>query len=469
MKMSGRKVVVFVVLAAAVALAYQLPYLRYNFYQQMMDGLALTDLQIGLIGSTVSLVSTLCYPIGGVLADKFSCKSLIVLTFGSFTALSVWFAFAQGFVQLVIIHALFAFFGIATLWSAYLTAVRGLADEKSQSKIFGWNEGTRGIIQFVTSLVIVALMAVALNVAAANGGYADSAALQAAAATDPTALADFSAGSASGFRYVMLFAAGICAIFMVLAIIFMDSGKKQKAEAAAEEKSAANEKKYGVGDVIKNPGVWIVMLLIMFAYLFWTIGNSYLTQYTTDVLGLDSGTASTIGTVRTYLIVAVAGFLGGILLDKFPYKGRSFVVLLVIDTILVIVVMLTGSQLAICVAVTIAISFISNIMKTTYWSTMGEAGIPAAMTPLATGLISFIAFIPDWIYPTVFGGMLDTARAADGGVAGSAVQGTYMVIFVVLIISGIIGMIIAFILWKRTQKLEAAGLVEIDHGKKAEA
>ena len=463
MKMSGRKVVVFVVLAAAVALAYQLPYLRYNFYQQMMDGLALTDLQIGLIGSTVSLVSTLCYPIGGVIADKFSCKSLIVLTFGSFTVLSIWFAFAQGFVQLVIIHALFAFFGIATLWSAYLTAVRGLADEKSQSKIFGWNEGTRGIIQFVTSLAIVALMGVALNVAAASGGYADATALQTAAAsgTDAVALADFSAGSAAGFRYVMLFAAALCAIFMVLAIIFMDSNKKENkvADTDAQNQPAVEEKKYGVVDVIKNPGVWIVMLLIMFSYMFWTIGNSYLTQYTTDVLGLDSGTASTIGTVRTYLIVAVAGFLGGIVLDKFPYKGRSFVVLLAVDTILVIVVMLTGSQLAICVAITIAISFISNIMKTTYWSTMGEAGIPAAMTPLATGVISFIAFIPDWIYPTVFGGMLDSARAADGGAAGAAVQGTYMTIFIILIICGIIGMIVAFMLWKRTKKLEAEGLL----------
>ncbi len=90
---------------------------------------------------------------------------------------------------------------------------------------------------------------------------------------------------------------------------------------------------------------------------------------------------------------------------------------------------------------------------------MGEAGIPAAMTPLATGVISFIAFIPDWIYPTVFGGMLDTARAADGGVAGAAVQGTYMTIFVVLIVCGIIGMAVAYMLWRRTKKLEAEGLL----------
>ena len=431
MKLSGKNVIVFIVLAASVALAYLMPYLRFNFYQQMMDGLMLNDAQIGLIGSAVNLVNTLCYPIGGALANRFKTKTLIVTTLASFVVLSLWYAFATGFVQLFIIHVLFAFFGIATLWSAYLSAVRGLADEKSQSKVFGWNEGTRGLIQFVCSLVFVALMGVAVN-------------------------------AAQGFTYVMIFAAVVCAIFLVLAIVFMDGGKKKSeeeaaAEAAAAEAAAADEKKYTIGDVLKNPGVWIVTFLIMFAYFFWTVGNSYLSQYTVDVLGLDAGTASTIGTVRTYLIVAIAGLLGGVLLDKFPYKGRSFIVLLAIDIVLVIAVMLTGSQLILCVAITICIAFISNIMKTTYWSTMGEAGIPAAMTPLATGVISFICFIPDWIYPALFGGWLEAARP--GGT--EALAGVYTTIFIILIVFGILGMIVAFIHWKRAQKLEAAGLIEI--------
>ena len=431
MNLKGKNIVVFIVLAAAVALAYQLPYLRYNFYQQMMDGLLLDDAQIGIIGSAVNLVNTLCYPIGGILADKFKTKTLIVITLASFTLLSVWYAFATGFVMLFIIHVLFAFFGIATLWSAYLNAVRGLADEENQSKVFGWNEGTRGIIQFVVSLAIVALMGIAVN-------------------------------AAQGFTYVMLFAAGVSAVFLVLAIIFMDGGKKD----GGESKSAAVEqKKYTIGDVLKNPGVWIVTFLIMFAYFFWTVGNSYLSQYTVDVLGLDAATASTIGTVRTYLIVAIAGLIGGVLLDKFPYKGRSFIVLLALDIVLVIGVMFTGSQLMLCVALTICVAFISNIMKTTYWSTMGEAGIPAAMTPLATGIISFICFIPDWIYPALFGGWLADARAADGGVAGAAVAGVYTNIFIILIVFGILGMVMAFIHWKRAQKLEAEGIIEIKHGK----
>ena len=55
MKLSGKNVIVFIVLAASVALAYLMPYLRFNFYQQMMDGLMLNDAQIGLIGSALAM------------------------------------------------------------------------------------------------------------------------------------------------------------------------------------------------------------------------------------------------------------------------------------------------------------------------------------------------------------------------------------------------------------------------------
>jgi hypothetical protein len=101
---------------------------------------------------------------------------------------------------------------------------------------------------------------------------------------------------------------------------------------------------------------------------------------------------------------------------------------------------------------------IANIMKTTYWSTLGEAGIPAAMTPLATGFISFICFMPDWIYPTVFGNWLSEARLVG---TTEALASVYTTIFIILMVCGVLAMILAFIHWKRAQKLEAAGLVEI--------
>lgn len=443
MKFTARKLMVFIILAAAVALAYQLPYLRYTFYQQMMEGLFLTDAQIGLIGTTVNVINTICYPIGGILAEKFKTKSLIVLTLAMFTVLSVWFAFTTDFVQLLIIHALFGFFGIATLWSAYLTAVRGLADESNQSKIFGFNEATRGVLQTICGFVFLYLMGVA-------------------------------ASATLGFRAVMLFGAVICAAFTVLAVIFM--GDEGKAEGKREEEQAP-ARKYTVKDVLTNPGVWLVTFLIMCAYVFWSMGNSYMTAYTTDVLSMDAATASTVGVIRSYVIVVVAGFLGGWLLDRFTWKGRSFLVLLALATALTAGVMVSSALPLLCVILTLLVAFIANIMKTTYWSTMGEAGIPVGMTALATGVISFICFMPDWIYPYVCGSWLSAARAADAvelgvdtanttamaAVSGPHVAAAYDQIFIVMIVFGVIGMVLAVVHWRRAVKLEAAGVITVAH------
>ena len=44
-----RKWMIFIILSASVAIAYQLPYLRYTFYDQMMAALQLNDVQMGVL------------------------------------------------------------------------------------------------------------------------------------------------------------------------------------------------------------------------------------------------------------------------------------------------------------------------------------------------------------------------------------------------------------------------------------
>ena len=156
-----RKLMIFIILSASVAIAYQLPYLRYTFYDQMMAALQLNDVQMGVLASAVSIASTLSYPIGGFLANKFSMRSLINLTLAAFVALTAAFAATTNYVLLIAIHVLYGFFGIATLWSAYLVGIRNLGDENIQSKLFGFSEATRGIIQTLIGFAFLGIMSAA--------------------------------------------------------------------------------------------------------------------------------------------------------------------------------------------------------------------------------------------------------------------------------------------------------------------
>lgn len=412
-----RKWMIFIILSATVAIAYQLPYLRYTFYDQMMAALQLNDVQMGVLASAVSIASTLSYPIGGILANRFSMRSLINLTLAAFVALTVAFAFTSNYVFLIGIHVLYGFFGIATLWSAYLVGIRSLGDEDIQSKLFGFSEATRGILQTLLGFGFLAIMGAA-------------------------------ASSVVGFKTMLIAGAIVTGIFLVLGFIFLPKAEKEEqAEVAAEDRVT-------IMDVIKNPGVWIVIIILTCAYSCWSFGNGYLTTYTVRVGGLSENVASTLGMIRSYVIVFVAGFFGGWFLDRFTYKGKCFIGLFGISAAGFVLIMFSAKVLAISITLTLVLAFIANIMKATYWSLMGQAGIPAKMTALATGFISFIIFLPDAILPTIIGSWISNAEAAGNIAVG------FDKIFIMLAIFAVIGIIGSVLLVKRTKSIEKQGAAE---------
>ena len=412
-----RKWMIFIILSATVAIAYQLPYLRYTFYDQMMAALQLNDVQMGVLASAVSIASTISYPIGGFLANRFSMRSLINLTLAAFVVLTVAFAFTTNYIFLIGIHVLYGFFGIATLWSAYLVGIRSLGDESVQSKLFGFSEATRGILQTLLGFAFLAIMS---------------------AAATPI----------FGFKTMLIVGAVVTGIFLVLGFIFLPkTEKEEKAEASAEDKVT-------ILDVVKNPGVWITIIILICAYSCWSFGNGYLTTYTVRVGGLSESTASTLGMIRSYVIVFVAGFFGGWFLDRFTYKGKAFIGLFSLSAAGFVLIMFTAKALAISICLTLLLAFIANIMKATYWSVMGQAGIPAKMTALATGFISLIIFLPDAVLPTIIGSWLSNAEAAGNIAAG------FDKIFIMLAVFAVIGVIGAVLLVKRTKSIEKKGLAE---------
>ena len=310
------------------------------------------------------------------------------------------FAFTTNHIFLIGIHILYGFFGIATLWSAYLVGIRGLGDESVQSKLFGFSEATRGSSRPFSALLFSRLWA--------------------------SRLLPF-----IGFKAMLIVGAVVTGIFLVLGLIFLPKTEKE------EKTAVAAGDKVTVMDVIKNPGVWIIIIVLTCAYSCWTFGNGYLTTYTVRVGGLAESTASTLGIIRSYVIVFIAGFLGGWFLDKFTYKGKSLYRpsrhqrrRFCSDYVYQQCFGYLHFFLSHC-----SFAFIANIMKSTYWSLMGQAGIPAKMTALATGFISFIIFLPDVIFPTIFGSWITNAEAAGNVAAG------FNSIFITLVIFAVVGVL----------------------------
>ena len=78
------------------------------------------------------------------------------------------------------------------------------------------------------------------------------------------------------------------------------------------------------------------------------------------------------------------------------------------------------------------------------FSTVSEAGIPRAMTGTVIGIASIIGYLPDSIYSVLFGSWLDSFGGAG-----------YNYIFTFLAVSGIVGCLLALLIYKIGRKAPA--------------
>lgn len=342
---------------------YLTPLLRFSFYDQMLATLNVTDIQLGTIGATYGILNVAPYVPSGILAEKVNTKLLLIISCIAMCLITIWYATFSGYQSLIIIHALYGIFSVGTFWSPYLKAVRNLGSEKEQGRLFGISEGLRGVGQTIVAFVCLGAMGAIATVTA-------------------------------GFRAVLLINAAAFAILALLVIIFVPDFDKNKGKVDTTEKKTTKEKGV-ILETFTSSSTWLCIFVIMCGYTLWITANSYLGTFSTRVLKISPQLSSAISIIRSYIIVFVAGVSGGIFMDKFQFKGRGMFFAFLATGICVLVTFMTSSMAIVCVGVTIIIAYLVNVIKSTYWSIMGEAGVPLARTGIATGIISFIGLTPD--------------------------------------------------------------------------
>lgn len=407
-----RRNLVLVLASFIVGLLYFVPYIRYSFYDQTMAAFQLTNKQFGDLASVYGILALFGYPISGILSQKFGSRIMLTASLVGSAIATFWQAQFPSYAALLIIHILFAIFTTATLWSPYLSLVRKLGTEKEQGRLFGISEAMRGIVSTIVGFTFIWVLSL------------------------------FASG-VDGLKAVLIIVAILEIILAVVGYIFIP----KEEELESREVNATNEaalKKFNLVDAIKTPGVWLVGIFIFFCYTIITTCSGYLGPYTTQVLNVTPAVASALAIVRSYVVTIVAGVLGGVLADRF--KKRSIFLVYILSGIAICLALLPFlSNVAIlAIIVTLVLGFFNLTVKSTYYSILGEAGIPVAMTGIATGVISFIGYVPDAFVTTMMGSWLDV----------DPING-FNKIFLTLTVSAIGAIIVGFIIYKYGKKMDA--------------
>lgn len=385
-------------LAAGSGFIFQLPYIRETFYVPIQKAMGLTNSQMGMLNSWYAIVATPAYFLGGIVADKFSPKIMLTFSFISTGILGLWFSTFPGFMASRVIFAIMGFTTVMTFWSSVIKATRMLGDSNEQGRLFGLQEGLRGVL----NALLVFVMA---------GIYAR--------------FSDKVVGAAWSIRFcaILLLAIGVLCWFVI---------DNRKEDGKSE---TLGEVVVGMFKCLKIPRVWLLVGIVFTAYSIYGL-MGYITTYSISIYGMSEEAGATIGGIR-YLLQGVGGIVGGFLADKIRSRLKVIMgssALLAVSYLLYLVIPTAASGLSL-----VLINFMFGLIliyaiRSQYFADIDDAGLDVNITGRVSGIVSTFGYLPDVFMFTMIGSWLDKGRSG------------YNMMFVYAAVMGVGCLLLAFIL-----------------------
>lgn len=397
------------VLGMVYAASMALPYIHFKFYDIVREVTQTTNAELGYLMTVfIGVTMLFCMP-GGVIANKFSIKKLIIVSLALSFFANLIFAFFPAYGVALCLWG-FAAAAICIAWPGVVRLVRETGTKEEQGKMFGFFYGFQGLVMVVIGLA---------------GAY----------------IFGLFKDSAMGFRYLVLFQAGILLITAITVLLVIKDGKISEGNEGRKQEVPVFS---NLLQVLKSVKVWVLVAMIFCGYGCY-VGMGFLTPYTTNVLGSSVSLGAILGTIRVYGIKIFAGPVSGIIADKIGSAAKlvlvCFIFLIVFFWILINASGGTFSN-SFILFVTMFMSVFSLMIFSIMFASLEELKIPAHQTSIVVGLITMLGYLPNAIFSPLFGYWLDKYGNTEG----------YVVIFEFLLILCIIGSLLAFLIYRIGRK-----------------
>ncbi len=370
-KATIKKYGTLLLLATGAGIIFQLPYIRETFYVPIQNAMNLTNEQMGLLSAGYAAMATLSYFVGGIVADKFSARKLLTFSFLATGILGFWFSTFPGYTVSRIIFVLMGVSTIITYWSACIKATRMLGTEEEQGRLFGLQEGLRGVL----NAVLVFGMTAAFS-----------------------AFADEVKGASAAIKVCSV----VVIIIGILNYIFIEDTKKE------ENSESLIEVTKGMFKALLIPRVWLLVAIVFTAYsMYGLIG--YVSIFAQEFYGLSAASAATLGGIR-YLIQGFGGIIGGFIADKLKSRFKVIILGCIGLALSFGALIFIPENGALCSAVIVDFFiglFFIYAVRSQYFAVHDDAGIPVHMSGRVSGIASCLGYMPDLFLYTLVGSWMD--------------------------------------------------------------
>lgn len=396
--------VILIVLAIGAGSLYLLPYLRWTYYDALRAATGLTNTQFAATLSMYGLSSMFFYGPGGYLADKFSPRKLLALAFAGTGLLGFWYLTYPGFIIQMIIFFLWGVLGTACFWSAMLKVAKSLGNSEEQGRMFGFLEGSRGLISVTISFASLFLF-------------------------------NKLGAAVAGLSGIIIADSILCLIAAVLVWFFVSDKITG---------NSSNIHLKDIGTVLKIPAVWIISIIVLACYSVF-VGSTYLTPYLTEMMGLTVSMAAVVAILRNYGFQLIGGPIGGIIADKIGSITFVIVccfVLLAVSMAGFLLLPATTALLFVALGLMLVYCIGMFLMRGIYFAPLDQCKVPKHLSGTAIGVISVIGFTPDVFMNAIAGSLMDKYPGITG----------YKYLFLLLLLICVVGLIASLILNHKVKK-----------------
>ena len=352
------------------------------FRPTFLDIFDLNNFQLGSLFSIYGIVALISYLYGGVVADKYSPGKLMATALFSTALGGFVMATFPSFITLQILYAYWGFTTVFLFWGAMIKATRLWGGKKNQGKAFGFLDGGRGIVAASMGSITVFIFSLALKTK-----------INAASILERQ----------EAFRYVILFSSFIVIIIGFLVLYFMRTEKENDINKNNSISSIRNFK-----SVLKIQSVWLMMIIIMSAYVGYKLTDIY-SLYASQVMLYNQIEAAEIGALQLYLRPLVCIIIG-LSADK-----TSSVKLIIIGFGIMLIGALVfslgiiNSTMNIIFLLSLIITAVGTYaIRALYFAVFNEGKIPIEITGTAVGIISIVGYTPDIFITPIMGYLLDS-------------------------------------------------------------
>ena len=398
-------------------LVFLLPYvLARVFRPTFLEVFDLSNFQLGSLFSVYGIVALLSYVYGGVISDKFQPKILIAASM-FFTALGglVLISYPSYFI-LSLLYGYWGFTTVFLFWGAMIKATRVWGGTNNQGLAFAFLDGGRGLVAASMGTLGVLIFSTFLT------NDIESASLM---------------ERKEAFKYVILFSSFTVFLTGVFVLLLMKTNPQNESKNISTLNSFSNIK-----TVLKIQSVWLIMIIIISAYIGYKVTDIY-SLYASEVMLFNDIEAAKIGSLQLYLRPLVCVIIA-LIADKTSYINlitTGFIIMLIGSVIFASGIVESNMNFVFYLSL-IVVATGTYAIRALYFSIMQEGRIPLILTGTAVGLISVVGYTPDIFATPMIGYLLDTYP----GILG------HQYVFSVLVIFSLLGLL-ASIKFSRLKKI----------------